>query len=85
MKTLVTLVGAALLAAGGAQASGLIETHDHEDTPAGPVVAEQTATVRAGKILTGKELARRHLDADAKITVSDFTAPGPRSTYSYPR
>lgn len=82
MKTLATLVGAVVLVAGAAQASGLNVTNRHNDMPTAPVTAQNPVQVKAGDVLSTRELARRGLSADAELTVSDFTAPGPRSTYT---
>ncbi|MFC3629729.1 hypothetical protein ACFOM8_09760 [Paracoccus angustae] len=82
MKNLAALVGALVLAAGAAQAAGLNETNRHNDMPDAPVTAQNPVQVKAGHVLSGKELARRGLSADAQLTVSDFSAPGPRSTYT---
>ncbi|MCZ0961946.1 hypothetical protein [Paracoccus benzoatiresistens] len=82
MKNIATLIGALVLATGAAQASGLNLTNDHNDMPTAPVTAQNPVQVKAGHVLSGKELARRGLDADANLTVSDFSAPGSRSTYT---
>ena len=49
--------------------------------PTAPVVATSAVQVKAADVLSSKELERAGLDADAELTVSDFTAPGERSTY----
>ncbi|MTD98942.1 hypothetical protein GIY56_01415 [Paracoccus sp. YIM 132242] len=82
MKNVATLIGALVLAAGAAQATGLNETNGHNDVPKAPVTAQNPVQVKAGQVLSGKELARLGLPADAELTVSDFSAPGPRSTYT---
>ena len=82
MKNIATLIGALVLATGAAQASGLNETRGHNDMPTAPVTAQNPVQVKAGHVLSTKELSRRGLSADAQLTVSDFSAPGPRSTYT---
>lgn len=82
MKNLATLIGALVLATGAAQASGLNDTNRHNDMPKAPVTAQNPVQVKAGHVLSTKELTRRGLSADAELTVSDFSAPGPRSTYT---
>ena len=82
MKNIATLIGALVLATGAAQASGLNVTNDHNDMPTAPVTAQNPVQVKASQVLSSKELGRRGLNADAELTVSDFSAPGPRSTYT---
>lgn len=79
MKNVAALIGAMILAAGSAQAANTGNT-DY-DLPSAPVVAEKTIQVEAGQILSPSELTRTGLDAETQVTVSDFTAPGERSTY----
>ncbi len=79
MKTLAALVGAVVLAAGSAQALGTGNV-DH-DMPSAPVVAQNSIEVEAAQVLSSAELARVGVEADTTLMVSDFTAPGERSTY----
>lgn len=81
MKNLATIIGALVLATGAAHASGLNNTQRHNDMPTAPVTAQNPVEVKAMQVLSTKELARRGLSDDATVTVSDFSAPGPRSTY----
>lgn len=81
MKNIATLIGALVLAAGAAQASGLNPANADYDMPSAPVTAQNPVQVKAGDVLSSKELTQRGLSADAELTVSDFTAPGDRSTY----
>lgn len=81
MKTLATVLCALILATGAAQAAGFDGGNPDQDMPTAPVVATNPVKVRADHVLSGKELNRAGLDANADLTVSDFSAPGPRSTY----
>lgn len=81
MKTFATLLGALILATGTAQAAGFDAGNPDHDMPKAPVVAENPVQVKAAQVLSDTELKRAGLDGDALLTVSDFTAPGPRSTY----
>ncbi len=82
MKTFATVLGALILATGTAQAASFNAGNPDADMPTAPVVAAHSVQVKAAKVLSGKELARRGVDANTEVTVSDFTAPGPRSTYT---
>lgn len=81
MKNLAAVISALVLAAGAAQASGN-GTNNHNDMPTAPVTAQNPVQVQAADALSETERARRGLDAQAELTVSDFSAPGPRSTYT---
>lgn len=82
MKHAATVIGALILATGAAQASYLTDTSRHIDIPTAPVTAQNPVQVKAADVMSDPELARSGTDADADRTVSDFTAPGPRSTYT---
>ena len=81
MKTLATVFGALILATGTAQAASFNSGNSDSDMPTAPIVATSAVQVKAADVLSSKELERAGLDADAELTVSDFTAPGERSTY----
>ncbi|WP_295045348.1 hypothetical protein [uncultured Paracoccus sp.] len=78
MKTLATVLGALILATGTAQAASFNAGNRDADTPSIPVVASHPVQVKAADVLSPKELARSGIDANTELTVSDFTAPGPR-------
>ena len=82
MKTLATVLGALILATGAAQAASFNAGNSDQDMPATPIVAANPVQVKAAHVLSSKEMVRRGIDADADLTVSDFSAPGPRSTYT---
>ncbi|MFC3168637.1 MULTISPECIES: hypothetical protein [Paracoccus] len=82
MKNIATIIGALVLATGAAQAAGLNETNSHNDMPTAPVTAQNPVQVKAAQVLSPSERARRGVSANADLTVSDFSAPGPRSTYT---
>ena len=80
MTKFAALAAALVLGAGVAHAAG--PTDPRDETPTVPFTAAQPVQVKAADVLSAKELARAGLAADAEITVSDFTAPGPRTTYT---
>ena len=81
MKRIATVMTALILATGAAQAASYNTGNPDADMPTAPVVAANTVTVKASDVMTAKERERAHVAADADLTVSDFSAPGPRSTY----
>ena len=81
MKNIAAILGAVILATGTAQAASYNSGNSDADMPTAPVVAAQTAEVKAADLMNKKDLERAGIDADATLSVSDFTAPGPRSTY----
>jgi len=81
MKNIAAILGAVILAAGTAQAASYNSGNSDADMPAAPVVAAQTVEVKAADLMNKKDLERAGIDANATLSVSDFTAPGPRSTY----
>lgn len=82
MKRIATVMTALILATGAAQAASFNAGNADADMPAAPVKAERTVTVPAAEVLSPKELERRGIAPDAELVVTDFTAPGPRSTYT---
>lgn len=82
MKTLATLAAALVLATGAAHAASYNSGNSDADMPTAPVVATQTIQVKAADLMNRKDLERAGIDADATLSISDFTAPGPRSTYT---
>lgn len=82
MKNVAALFSAIVLAAGTAQAASVSNGNADYDMPSAPVVATQTVQMKASDLLSKKELERSGISADAQLNVSDFTAPGPRSTYT---
>lgn len=82
MKALAIVLGALILATGIAQAASFNAGNPDRDMPAAPVVAAHPVQVKAVHVLSGKELTRAGIDADAELTVSDFSAPGLRSPYT---
>ena len=81
MKNIAAILGAVILATGTAQAASYNSGNSDADMPTAPVVAAQTVEVKAADLMNKKDLERAGIDADSTLSVSDFTAPGPRSTY----
>lgn len=80
MKRIVTIMAALSLTAAAAQAAGINTTtlYDRPEPAPTAVEAVQKLQVKAGTVLTGKELSQAGLSADDIITVSDFSTAGAR-------
>ena len=80
MKTFAAILGAVVLAAGSALAAST--GNADYDMPSAPVATENPVQVDAAQVLSSTEMTRAGVKAGSKIMVSDFTAPGERSTYT---
>ncbi|MDB6177645.1 hypothetical protein PAF17_08980 [Paracoccus sp. Z330] len=70
MKRFAIALTALSLASGAASAATF--GNERPGEPAQPTTAVETVDVRAGSVMTASELRRAGLDADAKLTVTNF-------------
>lgn len=82
MKHFAIILGLIILTTNTGNAAGIGQTNERPDPFTGPVEAQNPVQVKASAVLSSKERARRGVSRNTEITVSDFTAPGPRTTYT---